>query len=278
MAFQRALYGVLPQRLLSGIAGWVGRRRLGALTTGFIRWFARHYGVDLTEAAEPSVEAYASFNAFFTRALRTGARHWPEDPRAIASPVDGAVSAAGLIEGSTLIQAKGIHYSVERLIGSDPAAYEGGRFATLYLRPHDYHRVHVPVRGRLVAVRHCPGRLWPVRPWAVASVPGLFAANDRVVLAFESEAGRYALVMIGALMVGGLETLVTGPIRRTAHEPACWNLEAAPREFARGDEIGRFNFGSTVILLFSRDRTTFDAQALALGREVRLGETLGGLA
>jgi len=274
-AVQRLIYGALPQRLLSRLGGLAAGLRGGILTTAFIRWFIRRYGVRLDEAEESSPSGYPSFQAFFTRTLRPGARTWPADPAFIASPVDGVVSAAGPIAGGTLIQAKGITYSLERLLDSDPAVYEGGRFATLYLRPHDYHRIHLPLDGRLTAIRHCPGRLWPVRPWAVDSVPGLFAANERAALDFQGDAGPFALVMVGAMMVGGLETVVTGRIARGRYAPDCWNLETAPRPFTRGEEIGRFNFGSTVILLLGRGSGELDREALVPGREVRLGEAIG---
>ena len=277
LSLQRRLFSLLPHHALSRLGGWAARRRGGAATTAFIRWFVGRYGVDLGEAAQASPAAYSSFAAFFARALRPGVRRWPEAPDAIASPVDGAVSAAGAVDAAALIQAKGIRYPVSELLAADAAPYDGGRFVTLYLRPRDYHRVHAPVAGRLVTIRHCRGRLWPVRPWAVRGVPGLFCANERLVLDFETAAGRYALVMVGALMVGGLETVVTGPVGRRRRDPACWNLEAAPREFARGAEIGRFNFGSTVILVFERGCAALDAEALAPEREVRLGESLGRL-
>ncbi|MGH8274614.1 MAG: archaetidylserine decarboxylase [Gammaproteobacteria bacterium] len=275
MNLRRGLYTVLPQHGLSRLGAWAARLRAGPLTTAFIRWFVHHYGVNIIEAVEPDPRAYRSFNAFFTRALATGARAQPEDPTALACPVDGVMSACGMIETDSLIQAKGIAYSTQALLGSKESAarYRDGRFATLYLRPCDYHRVHMPFAGKLQRIRHIRGRLWPVRPWAVEQIPGLFARNERAVLEFETRAGPCALIMVGALMVGGLETVVTGPIRRGRTEPDSWNLEAAPRHFERGEEIGRFNFGSTVILLFPPGGSTFDA-VLVPGSELRLGQTI----
>ncbi|MGH8427968.1 MAG: archaetidylserine decarboxylase [Gammaproteobacteria bacterium] len=272
---RRGFYTALPQHALSRLGGWTARHRGGPFTTGFIRWFIRRYGVNMAEAAEPDPRAYRSFNAFFTRALGAGARPQPVNSATVASPVDGVVSACGPIEADTLIQAKGIGYSTMALLGSEEAAarYRNGSFLTLYLRPCDYHRVHVPFAGDLQCIRHIRGRLWPVRPWAVEGIPGLFTRNERVTLEFDSDAGRYELVMVGALMVGGLETIVTGPVRRGRLEPRIWNLEATPRRFERGDEIGRFNFGSTVILLFPPGSIRLDP-SFAPGTELHLGQAL----
>lgn len=277
MTLQRTLYGALPQHLLSRLGGWLARRRWGGLSHLFIGWFVRHYGVDLGEALHTRAADYPSFADFFTRELRAGMRGWPEAQDAVASPVDGVVSQAGPIEDGRLIQAKGLDYPLSTLLGSNAAPYAGGRFATLYLRPRDYHRVHAPVAGRLLRIRHIPGRLWPVRPWAVASVAGLFAENERVVLEFETRHGPCTLVMVGALMVGSMETVITGPVRSGRRQPAVWNLETAPREFTRGEEVGRFNFGSTVILAFGPDAVEWDTGALSPEREVRLGQPIGSL-
>lgn len=275
MSLRRIFYAALPQHALSRLGAWAANRRAGPLATPCIRFFVRRYGVNLLEAAQAKPRAYPSFSAFFTRALRDGIRPQPGDPAALASPVDGVVSACGAIEGDTLIQAKGIGYAARALLGDEESAerYRNGSFLTLYLRPHDYHRIHAPLAGDLRSIRHIPGRLWPVRPWAVEEVPGLFTRNERLVLEFDSEAGAYALAMVGALMVGGLETVVTGPIRRGRLEPRLWNLEDAPRRFARGEEIGRFNFGSTVILLLPPGGPALDA-GLAPGMEIRLGQSL----
>jgi len=277
MNLQSTLYGALPQHLLSRCGGWMARRRWGPLTTLFIRWFVRHYGVNLDEALHTRAADYASFAGFFARELQADARHWPSAGKTVASPVDGVTSRAGRLDGTSLIQAKGIDYSLQALLGGEIQPYADGRFATLYLRPQDYHRVHAPIAGRLLRIRHLPGRLWPVRPWAVADIDGLFAQNERVVLEFTSRAGPYALVMVGALMVGSMETVLTGPIRGGRRQPDAWNLETASREFERGEEIGRFNFGSTVILVFGPNALDWDAAALAPEREVRLGQPIGTL-
>ncbi len=255
----------------------MAHRRWGPITTGFIRWFGRHYGVNLSEAAHPQTSDYTSFSAFFTRALKVDARSWPTSETVVASPVDGVTSRAARLTNTTLIQAKGIDYSLDTLLASSAHPYADGHFATLYLRPQDYHRVHAPLAGRLTHIRHIPGRLWPVRPWAVAGVAGLFAQNERVVLEFSAPTGPYALIMVGALMVGSMETVVTGPIGGNRHQPSVWNLETTQREFSRGEEIGRFNFGSTVILVFGVNALEWDNTALTPGREVRLGQPIGRL-
>lgn len=277
-SLRRGYYAALPHHLLSRLGAFAARLRGGPLTTVFIRWFARHYGVNLGEAAEPDPRAYASFASFFTRALADGARPQPTALDAVTSPVDGVVSACGNLHDDTLLQAKGIDYSAARLLGSADAAarYRDGCFVTLYLRPCDYHRVHAPVTGTLRHIRHICGGLWPVRPWAVAGVDGLFVRNERVALEFDTSSGPYALVMVGALMVGGLETRVTGPIRRGRKRPSEWNLEATEATFERGEEVGRFNFGSTVILLFPKGQANF-SPTLAPGQELHLGQYLGSI-
>ena len=268
------VYGSLPHHLLSRLGGWMARRRWGILTRLFIGWFVRHYRVNLAEATRARSSDYASFADFFTRELRSGARTWPAEPGDVGCPVDGAVSVAGRITDGRLIQAKGIDYPAEALLGGDPGPYLGGHFATLYLRPQDYHRVHMPVSGQLTAIRHLPGRLWPVRPWAVNDVAGLFARNERVVLEFEGEHGPWSLVMVGAMMVGSMETVVTGRIRNGSKEPARWNFETAACRFSQGDEIGRFHFGSTVVLLFGPGQIAWNPGHVRSAHEVQVGETL----
>lgn len=277
MKLQTAFYGALPQHLLSRCGGWMARRRWGPLTVLFIRWFARHYGVNMDEADEPRASAYACFDEFFTRALRKEVRHWSGGGDTVASPVDGVVSLAGEIRANTLVQAKQIDYPLEQLLGGDPDRYRGGHFATLYLRPRDYHRVHMPIGGQLTGIRHLHGRLWPVRPWAVDDVRSLFARNERIVMEFSGKHGPWAMVMVGALMVGGMETVVTGRIRGRRGEPTRWNLETASCTFAQGEEIGRFHFGSTVILVLGPGQANWDMAVLRTGRDVLLGQAIGHL-
>jgi phosphatidylserine decarboxylase len=275
LKFRSFIYGMLPQHFLSRLGGWMARRRWGVFTHLFTRWFVRHYRVRLDEAVRATAAEYTSFADFFTRSLREDARTWPAEPGALGSPVDGLVSQLDRISDGRLIQAKGIEYPLADLLDGDPDRYLGGSFTTLYLRPQDYHRVHMPADGRLMRIRHIPGRLWPVRPWAVSAVPGLFARNERVVLEFDGHSGPWAMVLVGAMMVGSMETVVTGPIRGGRGEPARWNLEATACEFKRGDEIGRFNFGSTVVLVFGPGQVAWNRERMETGREIRLGQPLG---
>lgn len=275
MSIRRRLFAVLPQRLLSRLLGALARWRAGPLTALAIRRFARRYGVRLDEAAESDPSRYPNFAAFFARALRPGARTWPDDPCTVASPVDGILTAAGRIESGTLIQAKGLTYPVASLLGNELApAYEGGSFATIYLRPQDYHRIHCPLSARLLSAQRCRGRLWPARPWALAEIPSLFLRNERLGLHFETDGSRFSLVMVGAMFVGGIETTATGLVGRGRYAPERWNFATAPRPFARGEEIGAFQFGSTVILLFAPGLISF-AAGLEAGAEIAVGAPLG---
>lgn len=277
MSLRRTFYASLPQHLLSRLAGWVAGLKAGGLTTRIIRDFARHYGVNFAEAQRGNPADYVSFTDFFVRSLCPGVRRWPAEPRTPASPVDGMVSTAGTLDSERLLQAKGVYYTVAALT-ADPALANrcrGGEYATLYLRPGDYHRVHAPLAGELRRIRYIPGRLWPVRPWAVREIPELFARNERLVMEIVTPAGTCLVIMVGALMVGGLETVITGPIRRGGRNPRCWDLNNTRPCFQQGDELGRFNFGSTVILLFSPGMVNLDKEVLVNGHEIRLGEALG---
>ncbi|MFW5969509.1 MAG: archaetidylserine decarboxylase [Halofilum sp. (in: g-proteobacteria)] len=246
------LLACLPQHAVSRLTLRLTRLRT-RLKNPVIRWFIRTYGADMSEAAEPDPAAYPSFNAFFTRALRPGARPLAGDGDTPVSPVDGRVSQAGRIEAGRLYQAKGIDYGLVDLVGGDPRDAEpftDGGFATLYLAPGDYHRIHMPLTGTLRRMCHVPGRLWSVAPWTVRSVPGLFARNERVVALFDTDHGPLGLVLVGAINVAAIETvwagLVTPPrghgVTRTEYG------DTGPR-IERGGEMGRFNMGSTVIVL-----------------------------
>lgn len=252
------LYRLLPHHVISRLAYlWSqipARGLTRALVRGTISAFVKRYNVDLQEAEYSHVEDYSSFAAFFTRRLRDEARKWPTDPTTFGSPVDGQLSEFGLIKDNQLIQAKGQPYSLTALLASPSAAqfYRDGQYATIYLSPGDYHRVHSPIDCTLTQLRYIPGRLWPVRPWAVGAIPGLFARNERLVIELKTAQGMpFILVMVGALMVGGLETVATGPV---GHKPALTAISefspASKRNFSQGDELGQFNFGSTVILLW----------------------------
>jgi phosphatidylserine decarboxylase len=277
---QRAFIGLqylLPQHLLSRLVGWIAGSRIGFIRGALIRMFMNRYPVDLAEAARPDPGAYASFNDFFTRRLRAGARPFDPDPRAAICPADGVLSQAGAIAGDTLVQAKGIDYSAGALLGGDAALateFAGGAFATVYLAPHNYHRVHMPLAGTLRLARFVPGDLFSVNAATAASVPGLFARNERVACVFDTAAGPMAVVFVGALFVGSMSLAWMDRIRAEggrrvrdlpAHDPVV--------ALDRGAELGWFNMGSTVVLLFG-PRGPALVQGLAPGRALRVGERM----
>jgi phosphatidylserine decarboxylase len=266
-----ALQYALPQHGLSGVVFRLTRLRLGPLTRLMIRAFSWLFRVDMSEAAEPSVAPYPSFNAFFTRALRPDARPLAE-PGAIACPVDGAVSQLGAIGGGRIIQAKGRDYGVADLLGGGAAlasCFADGQFATLYLSPRDYHRIHMPIDGTLLETIHIPGRLFSVNPATTATVPRLFARNERVVALFDTTLGPLALVLVGAIFVGSIETVFGGlhtpPRAKTIRRI---DYHGHGIRIRRGDELGRFNMGSTVVLLFAGATLDWDP-TLKPGSRVR---------
>ena len=271
---------LLPKQALTRAAGRVAGARGGNATTRLVRWFIRRYGVDMAEAAEPDPAAYATFNEFFTRALKPGLR-----PLAAADwvcPVDGAISQFGRIERDQIFQAKGHHYSPRTLVGGDAALgaqFEGGHFATLYLSPRDYHRIHMPAAARLLRMVHVPGALFSVNPVTARGVPGLFARNERVVCVFERLEGPgagspFVQVLVGATIVGSVATVwhgvVNPPRSRDIRE---WRYDDQQIVLAKGAEMGRFLLGSTVVMLFPRNVLTFVAD-WAPSRAVRLGEPM----
>jgi len=272
---------LLPKRALTALVGRAAAARGGAATTAVIRWFIGRYGVDMGEAAEPDAARYATFNDFFTRALKPGAR--PPAATDLLCPVDGAISQFGAIDGDRIFQAKGHRYTANALLGGDAglaARFAGGQFATLYLSPRDYHRIHMPCAARLTLMRHVPGDLFSVNPATVAAVPGLFARNERVVCGFEAAFGPFVLVLVGATIVGSMATtwhgVVNPPRPGRVRE---WRYDDRDVRLQRGDEMGRFLLGSTVVLLFPlAARLRFDPR-WAPGGAIRLGEamaTLGG--
>lgn len=275
------LLAVLPQHALSRGIGWLTRRRNPRLVQALIRAFIRGYGIDLTLAANADLASYPDFNAFFTRALRAGARPIDTSPEAIVSPVDAVISQFGRIENDTLLQAKGHRYRLlELLAGREDLAtrFSGGEFMTLYLSPRDYHRIHLPLDGRLCAMSYIPGRLFAVNARTARARSRLFSRNERVVCVFDSAVGPAALIMVGAIGVGGIETVWSGPVtpapvRRPRHYDAA---EFGNPTFRRGDEIGRFNMGSTVILLFPRETIVW-RDDLRTETAVRMGERIASL-
>ncbi len=267
---------LLPKQALTALAGRFASARAGRLTTAAIRRFVARYRVDMGEAADPDIGSYATFNDFFTRALRPGAR--PLADAAVVCPVDGAVSQLGPIERDQIFQAKGHRYSTTALLGGDAALaaqFENGSFATIYLSPRDYHRIHMPCDGRLTRMVHVPGDLFSVNPLTARGVPGLFARNERVVCMFDTPLGPMALVLVGATIVGSMATVWHGQVNppRTGTLRS-WNYSGQDITLRQGEEMGRFLLGSTVVLLFPQGAVQFQADWDA-ARAVRLGEAMG---
>ena len=267
---------VFPKRALTAFAGKVANARAGAVTTALIRWFVGKYDVSMQEAANPDIRSYETFNAFFTRALRPGARPLAEAD--FICPVDGTISQFGSIDRDRMLQAKAHNYSTVALVGGDSelaAQFEHGSFATLYLAPKDYHRVHMPCAGRLTRMIYVPGTLFSVNPTTALGVPNLFARNERVVCVFDSEHGPFVLTLVGATIVGSMATVWHGVVnpRRTG-EVSEWHYEAQQWIFAKGDEMGRFSLGSTVVMLFPQNSNLGFNLEWAPARAVRLGEMM----
>ncbi|HMB73001.1 MAG TPA: archaetidylserine decarboxylase [Gammaproteobacteria bacterium] len=264
---------LLPQRLLCAFIYRVSRCRIRWFKAALIGWFARHYRVDLDEAEDSRLSAYPSFNAFFTRALRPGARRIAGGEETLVSPADGQLTQVGAIRHGQLVQAKGFDYSLGELLGETPsaiAAFDGGISATIYLAPHNYHRVHVPAAGRLLAMRYIAGRRYSVNSTTASWIDALYCRNERLVCWLESPAGRYAVVLVGALNVSSISTVLTGEIRSGTDQH--WPHPPA-REFARGAELARFNLGSTVVLALPRGFAAIAAD-VAAGRSIEMGERL----
>ncbi|GAB4254351.1 MAG: archaetidylserine decarboxylase [Methylomicrobium sp.] len=244
----------------------------------FIRQIIRHYGVDMSEALEPNIEAYKSFNAFFTRPLKPEMRPIANVPGAIVSPADGVVSQAGRIVEGDIFQAKGKSFTATQLLGGDAAraeAFQNGSFATIYLSPRDYHRLHMPLTGTLKEMIHIPGRLFSVNAATTNSVPGLFARNERVAAIFDTEAGPMALVLVGAIFVSSVETVWHGVVTPpTIESVRTWQYEGDAPRLNIGEEMGRFNMGSTIIVLFGKDKTAWETD-LTADRPVKLGQLIG---
>ena len=266
---------LIPKQALTALAGRIASTRGGPWTTRLIKWFVQRYGVNMLEAANPDPASYATFNEFFTRALRKGAR--PLARADLICPVDGAISQIGRIEWDQIFQAKGHHYSTAALVGGDAllaARFDHGSFATIYLSPKDYHRIHMPCDGRLVRMIYVPGDLFSVNPTTARGVPGLFARNERVVCVFESARGPFVLVLVGATIVGSMATVwhgvVNPPRGRNVRE---WRYDDQSILLRQGEEMGRFLLGSTVVLLFPKGPLAF-SPAWAPAGAVRLGEPM----
>ena len=268
---------LLPKKALTVFAGWVASAKGGAFTTALIRWFVKRYNVNMAEAAAPDIASYATFNDFFTRALKDGAR--PLVTAGYLCPVDGAISQFGKIDGEQIFQAKGHSYSTTALVGGDAslaAQFQDGSFATLYLSPRDYHRIHMPCDGNLRRMIYVPGDLFSVNPTTARGVPGLFARNERVVCAFDSADGPFVLTLVGATIVGSMATVWHGQVNPPRSPQICeWQYEAGQVSLRKGEEMGRFMLGSTVVMLFGKDRLAFNPEWTA-ARPIRMGEMMGG--
>jgi phosphatidylserine decarboxylase len=277
-----ALQHALPQHFLSRIVLRVTRIRLRPVKNLLIRSFLRGFKVNMSEAAQTNPLQYPSFNAFFTRALRHGTRPTDIDPGALVSPVDGTVSQIGRLDGSKLLQAKGHDYTLEALLDGAPECaqrFKGGAFATLYLAPYNYHRIHMPIAGTLRAAWFVPGKLYSVNAVTAAAVPGLFAKNERVVCVFEDGPRAFAMVLVGALFVGSIATVWHGDVApRSPRERVDLPLDTSrsPLKLSKGAEMGRFNMGSTVILLTPPDLLDW-LPKFATGSRVEVGQMLARL-
>lgn len=263
------------------LAGKLAHWEAGSKTTKFIHWFVKRYQVNMAEAANPDINSYKTFNQFFTRPLREGVR--PIADAAFICPVDGAISQFGSIEKDQIFQAKGHAYSAAALLGGDKKSakrYQNGSFACLYLSPKDYHRIHMPCDGKLEKMTYVPGDLFSVNPTTAQGVPGLFARNERVVCEFSSEHyGNFVMVLVGATIVGSMATVwhsenngIINPPRRGHIQ--VWNYQGQNIQLKQADEMGRFLLGSTVVMLFEKDKLTFNPEWTA-GKPIRLGEMMG---
>lgn len=272
---------LIPKQLITQLAGKFANLEGGKMTTKVIRWFVKRYQVDMTEAANPDIESYKSFNAFFTRPLREGVR--PVAPADFICPVDGAISQFGKIEHNQIFQAKGHQYTTAALLAGDKntaARYENGHFACLYLSPKDYHRIHMPCDGTLTKMTYVPGQLFSVNPATARGIPGLFARNERVICEFHSkEHGDFVMVLVGATIVGSMATVwhkapdgIVNPPRRGHIQ--VWKYDDQDIQLKQNAEMGKFLLGSTVVMLFQPDRISFNNEWHP-GKAIRLGECMG---
>ena len=263
---------LVPQHQLSRVVGKLAESESLLVKTAVIQAFKSKYGIDLSIAQQADALKYKSFNEFFTRALKDGVRVVDNAQDSIVSPADGAISQIGSIDDGEVFQAKGQSFSVEKLIGDPQLAqpFKHGQFATVYLSPRDYHRVHMPLTGRLTETLYIPGELFSVNQVTAENIPGLFARNERMVCLFDTELGRMAVVLVGAMIVAGIETVVTGKVKPTGR----LELNHHDVVLEKGDELGRFYLGSTAIVLFEKDKMAWESQFKA-NSVVVMGEKLG---
>ena len=269
---------LIPKQAITALAGKLASKQAGNMTTSVIRWFVKRYQVNMAEAANPDIASYATFNDFFTRPLKEGAR--PLAQADLICPVDGAISQFGPINKDQIFQAKGHSYSTTALVGGDAALaaeFEDGHFATLYLSPKDYHRIHMPCAGVLRRMIYVPGDLFSVNPTTARGVPGLFARNERVVCVFDSPQGPFVQVLVGATIVGSMATVWHGLVN-PPRPGRLWEERYADGavSLAQGAEMGRFLLGSTVVLLFPRGPLAFNPQWAPTGA-IRMGEKMAAL-
>ncbi|MCP4767373.1 MAG: phosphatidylserine decarboxylase [Gammaproteobacteria bacterium] len=272
----KALFYVIPHHAISRLVYLVTRLR-GPQVKPMIAWFVKSYGVDMNDAEEPEIGYYQTFNEFFTRSLKHDIRSIAPGDNTLACPCDGKVSQAGPILSGAILQAKGRAYSVLELVGGDKtmaAEFSNGRFATIYLAPHDYHRLHMPMDANLVRMIHVPGRLFSVAEWTVEEIPRLFARNERLVCYFETAAGPLAMVLVGAINVSAIETVWSGPVvPPRAKKISEFDYSHTRKVINKGDEMGRFNMGSTVILLTGNNVEWLPH--IKNGQKVKMGQLIG---
>ena len=266
---------ILPKQALTVLAGKLAQAQAGKLTTAVIRWFVKRYQVNMSEAAQSDISHYKSFNEFFTRPLKAGAR--PLAKADFICPVDGAISQFGDIKADQIFQAKGHQYSTLAMLAGDRGLaeqFQDGHFATLYLSPKDYHRIHMPCAATLKSMTYVPGDLFSVNPLTAQNVPGLFARNERVICEFDSSHGTFVLILVGATIVGSMETTWHGVINPPrVGRVTTWTYEDHHIQFEQGEEMGRFLLGSTVVMLFPKNTLKFN-QAWAPAKAIQLGERM----
>lgn len=266
----------IPQHLLSRLVGWFAQSEYPLIKNTFIKWFAKRYDVNMQEALNEDLESYKSFNEFFTRPLKDGARPIAEGDNTLVSPADGAVSQLGKIELGRVFQAKGRDYSVAELLGGDAdraAPFVNGDFMTVYLSPKDYHRVHMPFAGTLKETVYVPGDLFSVNPATTENVDALFARNERMVCIFETEFGPMAMVLVGAMIVAGIETVWSGQVTPLPKEAQAQQYNGEDIVLGKGEEMGRFKLGSTVVMCFPENAIEF-AEELKAESALRMGQEL----
>jgi len=273
---------IIPQHLLSRLVGILAETKVSWLKNFLIKQFIRAYNVNMGEAIDPTPENYVNFNTFFTRAIKPDVRPITSDKKQLACPVDGAISQLGEIKHGRVFQAKGQDYSLTQLLGSDSTLaqeFMDGQFATIYLSPKDYHRVHMPITGTLREMIYVPGKLFSVNPATTRNVPALFARNERAVCIFDTEIGPMAMILVGAMIVAGIETVWTDtvtPPQRTLKTTRYTEDARQPIVLEKGEEMGRFKLGSTVVLLFGKDAINWQ-EKFKEDSPTRLGEALADI-